>query len=98
MSMRFSSASALSNAKSQGIGENLLVLLVRLIRHPGYSRDAIVSEQLKRCFPKSPEFGLSAEETLRRRFAQSGIDAKTLIYLTDSAVAELHMAHERSVG
>ena len=98
MSMRFPSASALSTAKTQGAGEDLLVLLVRLIRHPGYLRDAIVREQLKRCFPKSRTFGFSAEEMLRRQFAQSNIDAKTLTYLIDNAVTELRMAHERTAG
>jgi hypothetical protein len=98
MMMRFSSASASSTAKAQGISEDLLTLLVRLIHHPGYLRDAIVSEQLKRCFPKYPSFGLSAEETLRRQFAQSNIDAKTLTYLIENAVTELRMAHERTAG
>ena len=98
MLMRFSSASALTTAKSGESVNDLLTLLVRLIRHPGYSRDAIVSERLKLCFPKARPFGSLSEEALRQQFAKSKIDAKTLAYLIENAVTELRMAHERTVG
>ena len=98
MLMRFSSASALSTAKFGESPNDLLTLLVRLIRHPGYSRDAIISERLKCCFPKTRLFGPLAEEAVRQQFAKSKIDAKTLAYLIDNAVTELRMAHERTVG
>lgn len=97
MRVRFSPASALSTFKSQRTDEDLLVLLVRLIRHPGYSRDAIVSEQLKRYFPTSSSFNVSAEDSLRKQFAKSKLDPKVIEYLSYNADLEIHMAHERAM-
>lgn len=98
MLMRFSSASALSTTKSGGSVDDLLLHLARLIRHPGYSRDAIVSDRLKAFIPKTRPFGFLSEEDLRKQIANSKIDAKTLFYLIENAVTELRMAHERTVG
>jgi hypothetical protein len=96
--MRFSSANTGDVAKTEAAAEELLMLLMRLMRHRGYSRDAIVSEQLKRCFPGDQLFGPVAEVTLRLQFAKLKLEPKTIAYLSDNVTMELHMAHERTVG
>lgn len=98
MRMRFLPASRLSNTEPKGPREDLLVLLVRLIRHAGYSRDAIVSEQLKRCFPNAPPSSMRTENELRQLFVKSAFDQKTIEYLTYNATLELCMARERAIG
>jgi hypothetical protein len=98
MQSHFSPASTLSSIETTSSHENLLVLLARLIRHRGYSRDAIVSEQLKRYLPKTRLFAPVTEETLRLQFAKLNIEPKTIVYLTENVIMELHMAHERTIG
>lgn len=96
--MRFSSANTGNVAKTEAAAEELLMLLMRLMRHRGYSRDAIVSEQLKRCFPGNRLLGPTAEVALRLQFAKLKLEPKAIAYLIDNVTMELHMAHERTVG
>jgi hypothetical protein len=96
--MRFSSANTGDVAKTEAATEELLMLLMRLMRHRGYSCDAIVSAQLKRCFPDNRLLGPTAEVTLRLQFAKLKLEPKAIAYLTDNVTMELHMAHERTVG
>ena len=96
--MRFSSAGGFNAPKAEADTEELLMLLKRLMRHRGYSRDAIVSEQLKRCFPENRLLGSAAEEALHFQFAKLKLEPKVIAYLTNNVTMELHMAHERTVG
>ena len=98
MPMRFASPSTFDVSKAEADTEELLMLLKRLMRHRGYSRDAIVSEQLKRCFPGNRLLGPTAEVALRLQFAKLKLEPKAIAYLTSNVTMELHMAHERTVG
>jgi hypothetical protein len=96
--MRFSSANTDNVAKTEAAAEELLMLLMRLMRHRGYSRDAIVSEQLKRCFPGNRLLDPTAEVALSLQLAKLKLEPKAIAYLIDNVTMELHMAHERTVG
>lgn len=98
MPMRFASPSTFNVSKAEADTEELLMLLKRLMRHRGYSRSAIVSEQLKRCFPENRLLGSAAEEALHSQFAKLKLEPKAIAYLTNNVTMELHMAHERTVG
>lgn len=79
--------------------DDLLTLFLRirrLLRHPGYDRDEVVSPTLRRFLPAAGPRGAAwVEDGIRKRLDAAALDGPTVAYLIAAAEDELAAAHAR---
>ena len=73
----------------------LIARLKKLVNHPGYIRDAVVSELLKRYLPWSSLKGQAANDQIDSRIGSAGLDAATVRGLLIFVEQELDIARAR---
>jgi hypothetical protein len=69
--------------------ERLAVHIGRLLRHPAYRRDSVVSPLLRRHLPYDAGYAWNGEAALRTRLAAATLDEASLDHLLRNVQAEL---------
>ena len=88
--MRHAAVSRIGTGGEGGTRVDALVLTVaRLLRHPAYRRERVVSPLLLRHLPPDAGYAWRGEELLRARLSRAGLDAASLDHLIGNARAEL---------
>jgi hypothetical protein len=68
--------------------EVLAVHIGKLLRHPAYRRDSIVSPLLRRHLPHDSGYAWTGEATLRTRLASAALDEASVDHLIRNVQAE----------
>ncbi|MHC2109024.1 MULTISPECIES: hypothetical protein [unclassified Methylobacterium] len=80
---------------SRGSSQNLSPLDIltaqigRLLRHPAYRRESVVSSLLQRHLPKDAGYAWNGEAALRDRLGRAALDAASIDHLIRNAQAEI---------
>lgn len=69
--------------------EMLALHIGRLLRHPAYRRDSVVSPLLRRHLPYESGYAWAGEASLRVRLAGAALDAASLDHLIRNVQAEI---------
>jgi len=87
--MQLSAAQRNSAGMGGGDLDDLVRQIGRLVRHPAYRRNAVVSAVLLRHLPLDGGYQWQGEAALRDRLAKAKLDASTLNHLCVGARSEL---------
>ncbi|MDP4006641.1 hypothetical protein [Methylobacterium sp. NEAU K] len=61
----------------------------RLLRHPAYRRESVVSPLLQRHLPNDAGYAWNGEASLRERLGRAALDAASIDHLIRNVQAEL---------
>ena len=81
-------ANAGSSSKGPSSIDRLAAHIGKLLRHPAYRRDSIVSPLLRRHLPYDSGYAWNDEAVLRGRLAAAGLDEASLDHLLRNVQAE----------
>ncbi|MCJ2048154.1 hypothetical protein [Methylobacterium sp. J-070] len=79
---------AIPDVETSGV-DTLVVHIGKLLRHPAFRRDSVVSPLLLRHLPYDAAYDWSGEAALRARLAAAGLDAASLDHLIRNVQAEV---------
>ncbi len=77
-----------NNSGSRDPLDEVVRQIARLVRHPAYRRQAVVSAQLLRHLPFDGGYQWAGEAVLRERLAKAKLDGSSLVHLAASAGSE----------
>ena len=77
-----------ASSKGPSSIDRLAVHIGKLLRHPAYRRESIVSPLLRRHLPYDAGYAWNAEAGLRKRLAAAGLDEASLDHLIRNVQAE----------
>ena len=86
--MQFTSAKPTASKGGTGDLETLVRQIARLVRHPAYRRNRVVSPLLLRHLPSDGGYAWQGESQLRERLTRAKLDQASLDHLIGSAQSE----------
>jgi len=87
--MRPTAVSSKGNGPNVSPLDMLTAQIGRLLRHPAYRRESIVSSLLQRHLPKEAGYAWNDEAALRERLGRAGLDAASIDHLIRNTQAEI---------
>jgi len=87
--MRPSAVSSNGNRSNVSPLDILTAQIGRLLRHPAYRRQSIVSSLLQRHLPNDAGYAWNGEVALRERLGRAGLDAASIDHLIRNTQAEI---------
>jgi hypothetical protein len=87
--MRQSAVTGKGNGRNVSPLDVLTAQIGRLLRHPAFRRESIVSSLLLRHLPNDAGYAWNGEAALRERLSRAGLDAASIDHLIRNTQAEI---------
>ena len=87
--MRHAAVKRIGTGERESRLDALVLHVGRLLRHPAYRRERVISPLLLRYLPSDAGYAWRGEELFRARLIRAGLDGASLDHLVGNARAEL---------